>query len=275
MLEFPVLSIEEPAQHIAEIGCGCGSGVILAGWLCMPAVPQCVCRVGGPPAAQPAPGPAFSWLTRLPCAPAALLPVLKANSICRVTGCDVSPTALALLRRAAEQAGVDGQRIHTFVLDAASAPEAATSGSSSGRTGSSHVATAVGRSSPEGSPLAGLEADSLLLIFTLSALRPEEQPAALAHAFAALRPGGLLLFRCASSSLRRWSWSQLCSACADAMQSVLASVAVAAWALPLACCCVGFSPGPRHTCRDYGLYDMAQLRFPGAQMLGDNLYRRR
>lgn len=27
--------------------------------------------------------------------------------------------------------------------------------------------------------------------------------------------------------------------------------------------------------RDYGLYDMAQLRFPGAQLLGDCLYRRR
>jgi hypothetical protein len=27
--------------------------------------------------------------------------------------------------------------------------------------------------------------------------------------------------------------------------------------------------------RDYGLYDGAQLRFPGAQMLGPNLYRRR
>lgn len=71
-----------------------------------------------------------------------------------------------------------------------------------------------------GSPLAGLHADSLLLVFTLSALPPEAHGAALAHAFAALRPGGLLLFR------------------------------------------------------DYGLYDMAQLRFPGAQMLGPSLYRR-
>ncbi|KAI7838547.1 hypothetical protein COHA_007690 [Chlorella ohadii] len=182
ILEFPSLAITDPPQHIAEIGCGCGS---------------------------------------------ALLPVLKANPTCRVTGCDISPTALRLLGRAAEQAGVDAGRIRTFVLDAASfsdgfssggkgsceGPSSSTSGTSAGSLGSSN-------SNLSGSPLAGLEADSCLLVFTLSALAPEDQPALLAHAYAALRPGGLLLFR------------------------------------------------------DYGLYDMAQLRFPGTQLLGDCLYRR-
>ncbi|PRW58343.1 Bis(5 -adenosyl)-triphosphatase [Chlorella sorokiniana] len=186
MLEFPSLGTTNPPQHIAEIGCGCGS---------------------------------------------ALLPVLQANPTCRVTGCDISPTALRLLGRAAEQAGVDSSRICTFVLDAASRSDACSSSGGSGgsgsenetdrsRTSSSGGAGSSSSSSSSSSPLAGLGADSCLLVFTLSALAPEDQPALLAHAYAALRPGGLLLFR------------------------------------------------------DYGLYDMAQLRFPGTQLLGDCLYRR-
>ena len=33
-------------------------------------------------------------------------------------------------------------------------------------------------------------------------------------------------------------------------------------------------PGGVVLFRDYGLYDMSMLRFPGAQMLGERLYRR-
>ena len=121
--------------------------------------------------------------------------MLKANPTCRVTGCDISPTALRLLSRAAAQAGVDASRIRTFVLDAAS-PSGSSSGSSTGgSSGSSSSSSSSSCSHPGSSPLAGLEADSCLLVFTLSALAPEDQPAVLAHAYAALRPGGLLLFR--------------------------------------------------------------------------------
>jgi methyltransferase-like protein 6 len=62
-------------------------------------------------------------------------------------------------------------------------------------------------------PLAGLDADCVLMIFTLSALWPKDMLCMLRHAYHALRPDGLLLFR------------------------------------------------------DYGLYDMAQLRFSGSQLL--------
>lgn len=120
--------------------------------------------------------------------------MLKANPTCRVTGCDISPTALRLLSRAAAQAGVDASRIRTFVLDAAS-PSGSGSGSSSGGSAGSSSSSNSCCSHPSSSPLAGLEADSCLLVFTLSALAPEDQPAVLAHAYAALRPGGLLLFR--------------------------------------------------------------------------------
>lgn len=161
MLEFPALGATDPPQHIAEIGCGCGS---------------------------------------------ALLPVLKANPACRVTGCDISPTALQLLQRAAEQAGVDAGRIRTFVLDAAS-------GNSSG--------SGNGDSTGSSSPLAGLQADSLLLVFTLSALAPEDQPAVLAHAFAALRPGGLLLFRCGAAGLVRVQRRRSACCCATQLNAVM------------------------------------------------------
>lgn len=136
---------------------------------------------------------------------AAVLPVLKANPTACVTACDVSPTALELLRGAAANAGINAGHLSTLVLDASVPPG-----------GPSSDGCSVGCPSP----LAGLGADSLLLVFTLSALAPADMPAALAHAREGLRPGGLLLVR------------------------------------------------------DYGLYDMAMLRFPGSQMLGDALYRR-
>ena len=123
---------------------------------------------------------------------AALLPVLQANPSCRVTACDISPTALQLLHAAAEQAGVAPGRIETFVLDASS-PSGGTSSSPGSSSASSSSSGGGGGS--RGSPLAVLQADAALLVFTLSALAPADQPAALAHAYAALRPGGLLLFR--------------------------------------------------------------------------------
>jgi SAM-dependent methyltransferase len=131
---------------------------------------------------------------------------LQANPSMRATGCDVSPTALRLLREAAERAGVHSARIHTFVLDAA-----VDDGSGAGSAGT------AGRVQH---PLASLHGDFVLLTFTLSAVPHARMPCMLRHAAIALRPGGLLLLR------------------------------------------------------DYGRYDMAQLRWPASQMLEENLYQR-
>lgn len=46
-----------------------------------------------------------------------LLPVLKANPGCRVTGTDVSPTAVQLFTTAARTAGVSDDRVCAFTLD--------------------------------------------------------------------------------------------------------------------------------------------------------------
>lgn len=221
---------------------------------------------------------------------AALLPVLKANPSSRVTGCDISPTALRLLGRAAEQAGVASNRIRTFVLDAASPGG---SGSSSGGVGLNDGGSSSssgdglngggGSSSSLGSsPLAGLDADSCLLVFTLSALAPEDQPALLAHAYAALRPGGLLLFRCAvhlgGACCRRVVGVAVPSLDqrppARGEHCVMGSHCALLWLVHVHQDSTG-CPVAEWVCRDYGLYDMAQLRFPGAQLLDDCLYRRR
>lgn len=146
----------------------------------------------------------------------ALLPVLKANPAARVTACDVSPTAIELLKVAAERERIDLNRIHSFPYDASietttqTIPEInSITTQEQGTTGRIQETT----KSTAGGPLAGLNADYVLMIFTLSALWPKDMLCMLRHAYHALRPGGLLLFR------------------------------------------------------DYGLYDMAQLRFPGSQLL--------
>lgn len=127
--------------------------------------------------------------------------MLKANPSCRVTGCDISATALRLFHLAAQQAGVQPHRIRTFTLDAAdssadsSGDSTASIAGGTSRSVTNSAEPAVPGSAGACSPLAGLGADSLLLVFTLSALPPAAHAAALTHAYAALRPGGLLLFR--------------------------------------------------------------------------------
>lgn len=125
---------------------------------------------------------------------ASVLPILVANASARATCCDISTTALRLLRTAADGAGIAAERVVTVQLDA-SATDARL-------------------------PLDAL-ADVALLIFVLSAVPPQHMAAVLQLAHASLRPGGLLLFR------------------------------------------------------DYALYDLPQLRFKPAAMLGcKNLFRR-
>jgi len=143
----------------------------------------------------------------------ALLPVLKANPTSRGTACDVSPTAIELLKVAAEREGIDVHRIHSFAYDASSTEIIPTQA-----TPEIHMNTIATQDegiidAAASGPLAGLDADCVLMIFTLSALWPKDMLCMLRHAYHALRPDGLLLFR------------------------------------------------------DYGLYDMAQLRFSGSQLL--------
>ena len=57
-----------------------------------------------------------------------LLPVLKANPTCRVTGSDISASAVAMLRRAAEQANIAPERVATHVCDGAATNEASVPG---------------------------------------------------------------------------------------------------------------------------------------------------
>lgn len=145
----------------------------------------------------------------------ALLPILKANPHVRVTACDISQTAVDLFLSAAARAGIDArQRITAFAYDAASeARSTLTSNQSS--------STMEGKQEKK-SPLYGIHADCMLMIFTLSALHPKDMSTMLGHANDALIPGGLLLFR------------------------------------------------------DYGKYDMAQLRFRGEHVIdpGMMVYRR-
>lgn len=46
-----------------------------------------------------------------------ILPVLKANPSCHVTATDLSPTAVALLEKAAQAAGIHQSRLATQALD--------------------------------------------------------------------------------------------------------------------------------------------------------------
>lgn len=98
-----------------------------------------------------------------------LLPVLKANPRVECTACDVSPTAVSLFREAIKSAGVEESRVKSFALDATTAEGSET--------------------------IASVQADICLLVFTLSAVMPEDMHSMLRVAYQGLSPGGLLLFR--------------------------------------------------------------------------------
>jgi len=90
-------------------------------------------------------------------------------------GCDVSPTALELLR--AKLPAQHVHRVHAFRCDVASEPAVLQAGVGGDEVGPAAI-------------------DAVLLIFTLSAIDPQRHVAVLRHLRAVLRPGsGLLLFR--------------------------------------------------------------------------------
>ncbi|PNH08537.1 Methyltransferase-like protein 2 [Tetrabaena socialis] len=98
-----------------------------------------------------------------------ILPVLKANATSRTTCTDISTTCLEQLRAAAAAEGLSPDRLTLFAADA---------------------------TDPAAAPaFEGIEADVLLIMFTLSAVPPEQQAVMLRHAWRALRPGGRLLIR--------------------------------------------------------------------------------
>ncbi|KAL6781834.1 hypothetical protein ACKKBF_B09610 [Auxenochlorella protothecoides x Auxenochlorella symbiontica] len=99
---------------------------------------------------------------------ASLIPILLANPSARVLGCDISASALALARSGAQAAGVDASRLATLAVDLEGA-----------------------------GPLAGVPPrhDTVLLVFTLSALTQRGEANALRAARAALAPGGRCLVR--------------------------------------------------------------------------------
>ncbi|KXZ54894.1 hypothetical protein GPECTOR_4g966 [Gonium pectorale] len=98
-----------------------------------------------------------------------ILPVLKANPGARATCTDISTTCLDQLLAAAAAEGVPRERVAVFPADA---------------------------TDPAAAPaFVGHGADCLLIMFTLSAVPPEQQAVMLRHAWAALAPGGRLMIR--------------------------------------------------------------------------------
>ena len=99
-----------------------------------------------------------------------ILPVLTFNPQATVTLTDVSSTCISQLRAAAASMGVDASRIFSSFACDSTDPEAA------------HLFESVG-------------ADYLLIMFTLSAVAPDQQLEMLRNAFRALKPGGRLMLR--------------------------------------------------------------------------------
>ncbi|MEW5318802.1 MAG: hypothetical protein WDW38_009989 [Sanguina aurantia] len=119
---------------------------------------------------EPASPPTPIHIVELGCGSgASLLPILRANPHCHVTGTDISPTSLQHFLAAARRAGIAPERVHTFAADTASASQLAR--------------------------LGGLAAHILLIVFTLSALSPGRQSVMLGNAHACLVPGGHLMIR--------------------------------------------------------------------------------
>jgi ubiquinone/menaquinone biosynthesis C-methylase UbiE len=100
---------------------------------------------------------------------ASLLPVLKANGGARAVGTDISSTCLEQLRAASAAEGIGASRLELFTAD--------------------------GTELEQMQRYAGLNADVVMIMFTLSAVLPEAMLVMLKQAAAALKPAGVLLIR--------------------------------------------------------------------------------
>lgn len=134
-------------------------------------IPACSQAEQGSKAASELQSPALTThIVELGCGSgASLLPILRANAHCHVTGTDISPTSLQHFLAAAQREGIAPERIHTFPADAAS--------------------------SLEQPRMTTLAADICLIVFTLSALTPAQQSNMMHNAHTCLVPGGHLMIR--------------------------------------------------------------------------------
>eukprot|EP00798_Chlamydomonas_sp_ICE-L_P020352 gene20352-27114_t len=97
-----------------------------------------------------------------------ILPVLTANETATTAVTDVSATCLVQLRTAAQSMGISQDRIADFVADSCDLGD---------------------------DRFEGLSAGAVLIMFTLSAVLPDQQIGMLRNAWRSLKPGGLCLIR--------------------------------------------------------------------------------
>ncbi|GAB4817670.1 hypothetical protein N2152v2_004716 [Parachlorella kessleri] len=193
-----------------------------------------------------------------------LLPVLRANPICRVTGCDISPTAVRLFLEAAARSGIDPARVSAFAWDAAE-PACGAGSLTSPTMPRASIAELQPGASSNGhdfpSPASGVAAMSGTGCGSLGTIETHQEASA--------PPAS-------GSSKGSYSASPLDGLGADAALLIFTLSALAPHEMPamLRCAWGALQPGGLLLFRDYGRFDMAQLRFHGSQMLGEHLYRR-
>lgn len=195
-LAFPEVMQVDPLLHIVELGCGCGASIVPILKVCCLWLYGLICQhLCIAPVSKDSTGACFRknhddrdigrpfWclgelcfctIRHLEVYVGAHVPGLKplkrftqANPSCTATVCDVSETAINSLCDIVESAGITPERVHAFAHDA-TAPTV---------------------------QLEGSQADACLLVFTLSAVQPDDMAAMLALAHGVLKPGGRLLIR--------------------------------------------------------------------------------
>lgn len=121
LLEFPVLTVQDPPQRIAELGCGCGSALLpilkVRSWktypcnmlrLRIPLSACCECRTSQSRQHQVC----KLLLTQGACD-------MQENRQATVIATDISPTAVRLFDTAAARAGISSDRIQAFPCNSA------------------------------------------------------------------------------------------------------------------------------------------------------------
>ena len=122
LLEFPVLTVQDPPQRIAELGCGCGSALLPIlkvhpegrSYCCVmlrlrtPLSACCECRILNSRQSQVCKVPFTQGASDM-----------QENRQSTVMATDISPTAVRLFEAAAARAGIASHRIQAFACDSA------------------------------------------------------------------------------------------------------------------------------------------------------------